>query len=186
VNWWCGTIRPGVISTDETIDRDGLDTSPTNNETGTSVDKDPRCALSVSVPVLLGGHGSIRTLEDIYSRESRLYCDLRAAKRVGISRGSSSMDQMDVCGDGDGSFNVPIRRAQDALKFRIKYGARKSSAFSVEGLATRPDQRLWVNSDGIHEKTGELGIFRPLRGLFPRLDSPSTWAAPCQAVGHRS
>jgi hypothetical protein len=43
----------------------------------------------------------------------------------------------DVYGDGDGSFNVPIRRAQDALKFRIKYGGRKSSAFSVEGLTTR-------------------------------------------------
>jgi hypothetical protein len=36
------------------------------------------------------------------------------------------MDQVDVLGDGGGGFNVPIGRAQDALKFRIKYGTRKN------------------------------------------------------------
>jgi hypothetical protein len=114
VNLWCGSIRPGVVRPHEP------------NETKTSVDKDSRCALSVAMPVLLGGHGSVRTLKDVSSRESRVYCDLRAAKRAGISRGSSSMDQVDVLGDGGGSFNVPIGRAQDALKFRIKYGTRKN------------------------------------------------------------
>ena len=52
-------------------------------------------------------------------------------------------------------------------KFRTQAGAAKMAALRKATSKTE----VGASSD----------VFRPLRGLFPRLDSPSTWAAPIMA-----